>query len=533
MERIKTLIDQLTARLEPVETAVNRAWWDAAVTGDADAYDRLEAARNQVDRLLREPRWFEGLAAAREDPPDDPVLARTIEILYLEILPRRVEPALSERMNRLATEIEREFSTYRPAYQGSRRSANDLDRVLRTESDVVLRREAWEALKAVGPRVAGRLHELVALRNQAARSVGYPDFWHLKVALYEQTPPALTEFLQRLNALTDGAFRVLKEEIDGHLSQRFGVSPEELMPWHYDDQFFQESPDIFGARLDAVYAETDILDAARRTFERAGLPVAHILDRSSLYEAEGKDPHAFATDIDRAGDVRILLNLRANERWMGTALHELGHAVYDDGIERDLPWALRRPAHTLTTEAIAMLFGRLSRNAEWMRQMGVVGTDEAARLADPTARELRATMLVFARWVQVMAGFERGLYGDPDQDLNALWWSLVERFQGIQAPPRPREAADYAAKIHVVVAPVYYHNYLMGECFASQLDLSMRDEVLDGEPMSGGSPGIGAWLTEHVFRPGARLHYDALAEAATGAPVGAESFARQFLEPGV
>ncbi|MGH7589096.1 MAG: M2 family metallopeptidase, partial [Gemmatimonadota bacterium] len=229
------------------------------------------------------------------------------------------------------------------------------------------------------------------------------------------------------------------------------------------------------------------------------------------------------------GDVRILLNLRSNERWMGTTLHELGHAVYDLGIDPALPWDLRRPAHTLVTEAIAMLFGRLSRSPVWMRDLGVVDDGGAARLDGPTAAEARATMQVVVRWILVMAHFERGLYADPEQDLNALWWDLVERFQEIPRPDRPEGAADYAAKIHVVVAPVYYHNYLLGECLASQIDGRLKDEVLDGASSYAGRPEVGAWLGERIFRPGAALHYDDLAAAATGSLVGPEAFAGQFL----
>jgi peptidyl-dipeptidase A len=176
-----------------------------------------------------------------------------------------------------------------------------------------------------------------------------------------------------------------------------------------------------------------------------------------------------------------------------------------------------------------MLFGRLSRNPAWMRDMGVVDDERAARLAGPTAAEIRATMQVVVRWVLVMAHFERGLYADPEQDLNALWWDLVERFQGIPRPARPESAADYAAKIHVVVAPVYYHNYLLGECLASQIDARLRSEAMDGASSYAGLAAVGEWLGERIFRPGAALHYDDLAVAATGSPVGPEEFAGQFL----
>ena len=54
---------------------------------------------------------------------------------------------------------------------------------------------------------------------------------------------------------------------------------------------------------------------------------------------------------------------------MSTSLHEFGHAVYDKYNDRNLPWVLREPAHTFTTEAIAMLFGRFASNAAWIKAM--------------------------------------------------------------------------------------------------------------------------------------------------------------------
>ncbi len=529
MKDARALVERIATGLQPLETGVARAWWDAAVTGDPAAYRRVETCRNRIDRLYAEPGVFDALSRARGSDLADPVLARRVELFYLEALPRQIDPGLSRSINRLAAEAERDFATFRPSYRGRRASPNDLDRVLREDGDETRRREAWEALKTVGPVVAERLRELVALRNRAAERVGFPDFYRMRLALQEQDAEGLDRLLDFLEERSEPAYRQTKRTIDETLSERFGRPAGELEPWHYADQFFQDVPDVFGADLDRVYARVDLTAVAGRFFEGIGLPVAEVLARSSLYEAKGKDPHAFATDIDREGDVRILLNLRSNERWMGTTLHELGHAVYDLGIDPALPWDLRRPAHTLVTEAIAMLFGRLSRSPAWMRDLEVVDDGGAARLDGPIAAEARATMQVVVRWILVMAHFERGLYADPDRDLNALWWDLVERFQEIPRPDRPEGAADYAAKIHVVVAPVYYHNYLLGECLASQIDGRLRDEVLNGAPSYAGRPEVGAWLVERIFRPGAGLHYDDLAAAATGNPVGPEAFARQFL----
>ncbi len=522
-------VQRLLERLEPLEIEVNRAWWDAAVTGrDAD-YRRLESARNAVDDVLREPDTFERLVEAREGDPGDPLLRRSIELLYLEALPRQVDPSLSRRMNALATEIERDFATHRPKFEGHPRTQNDLEEILDTDTDSRRLRAAWEALKSVGPRVEARLRELIGRRNEAAATLGFDDFYQLKLHLEEQEPGEIGAFFDRLDRLTAEPFDAIKAEVDGRLAGRHRIRTDELRPWHYGNPFFQEPPPVFGVELDALYADSDPIVLARRFFDGIGLEVDGILERSSLYEADGKDPHAFATDIDRRGDVRILLNLRPDARWVGTTLHELGHAVYDAGIDADLPWNLRRPAHTLTTEAIAMLFGRLAKSPGWMRDMGVVDGASVERIGVAIAREQRAQMLVFSRWAQVMGRFERALYADPDQDLNALWWDLKRRYQGLAPPDRPDGAADWAAKIHVVVAPVYYHNYLLGECFASQLHARLESEALGEDGSYAGRAEVGRWLTEQVFRSGARMHYDALARAATGSPVVPDAFAAQFV----
>ena len=106
-------------------------------------------------------------------------------------------------------------------------------------------------------------------------------------------------------------------------------------------------------------------------------------------------------------------------------------------------------------------------------------------------------MLVFARWVLVMTNFERSLYADPDSDLDARWWELVERYQLLSAPT-DRSNPDWAAKIHVACAPVYYHCYLYGHLVASQLAATL-ERVCGGLV---GRPAAGVFLRERIFAPG-------------------------------
>ena len=67
----------------------------------------------------------------------------------------------------------------------------------------------------------------------------------------------------------------------------------------------------------AVRARPTSSKLCRDFYAGIGLPIDDVLARSDLYEKTGKSPHAFCTDIDREGDVRVLANIVPNEYWMG------------------------------------------------------------------------------------------------------------------------------------------------------------------------------------------------------------------------
>ena len=69
------------------------------------------------------------------------------------------------------------------------------------------------------------------------------------------------------------------------------------------------------------------------------------------------------------------------------------------------------------------------------------------------------------------------MFENPEQDLDSLWWELVERYQGLKKP-EGRKKPDWAAKIHIALYPVYYQNYMLGELLASQLYYYIKDKVI-------------------------------------------------------
>ncbi|MEI6243204.1 MAG: M2 family metallopeptidase, partial [Chlamydiota bacterium] len=308
------------------------------------------------------------------------------------------------------------------------------------------------------------------------------------------------------------------------LSTRFNVSKESLGPWAWHDPFGQEDP--LAINLNTLVQGKDLVAVAKEFYNKMHLPVESILLRSDLYEREKKSQHAFCIHMDRRGDVRTLDNLRPSLRWMDTILHELGHGVYELGYDPKLPWLLRTPPHMITTEAMALIAGRQAYSPEFYQEFFPSEKDNKfLRLAAFESQKRR--QLIFSRWVFVMTFFEKELYKNPDQDLNALWWGLVEKYQLIRPPKGRENHQDWAAKYHLGLAPVYYYSYLVGEVFASALKETLAAQA--GSSVFW-TPEAGAFLQKNLYFPGNRYRWDELIERVLGAPLSADAWLKEFAE---
>lgn len=503
------LADSAEETLRPLSRARNESWWLANVEANEENARRRADAELAYTEALADRDLFAALEGALEGS-DESGERRRLELLRDAMLRHQIAPSLRERIVELEAAVEMRFSSHRAVVRGEEVDDNAITRILRTSDDSAERREAWEASKTVGAAVADDVRELARLRNEAARSLGHRDWFALSLATDEMDEDKLADTLAAADRVTAEPFARWKAGLDERLAERFGCAVEGLRPWHYADPFFQQLPPDGGVDLDPLFEGRDVVELSRSTFHELGLEVGGILDRSDLYPRPAKCQHAFCIDVDRAGDVRVLANVVPNARWAETMLHELGHGVYDLGFEAELPWTFRR-AHLVTTEATAILFGDLASRRPWLERVLGLEPAEAEGLEARLRASRAAELLVFTRWVLVMNAFERALYRDPEGDLDATWWELVRRYQ-LVTPPDGRRAPDWAAKIHVAVAPVYYHTYLYGSIAASQIADALETET--GGLV--GRPEAGRVLRERLFAPGQSLRWDELVERASG-----------------
>lgn len=507
--------------------------WEAQISGKKEDFERTAAFEKEYNAFVSDKSAFTELKEIKESALVlDPVKQRSLDLLYREYLSKQIDTNLLNQMTELSSQIEQKYNQFRATVDGKKMSDNEVEQTLKTSKDSKKLLKVWTAHKLIGPLVANDIIKLVKMRNQAAKQLGFNNYHAMSLELSGQNPDDVSKLFDELDQLTRPAYKELKAEIDAVLAAQLKITPDQLMPWHYQNRYFQEAPHIYDVDLDVYYKDKNLETLTSEYYKSIGLPIDGMLAASDLYEKPGKNQHAFCTMISKSPrDVRVLCNIKPTSRWMETMLHEYGHAVYFYWLGSDIPWTQQDCAHIFTTEAIAMFFGRLASQPEWMVDMGVIKPEDKEKIAETAKKILRLQMLVFSRWSQVMYRFEKSMYENPDQDLNRLWWQLVGEYQMVKI--EGRDMPDWATKTHIASSPCYYHNYLMGELLASQLYSYINENIVKApkgtEPSFKGNTKVGEYLKKSIFEPANRMYWNDMIEKATGEKLTAKYFTQQFV----
>ena len=510
------------------------ASWNAAISGKPEDFKKSEDIQMKIVKLYADKKSLMKLDSIKVSGMiTDSLLLRQLDVLYRQFLMAKADTAKLNATVRMQSQIEQKYGNFRTEVKGKKLTDNEVEDILKHSKNVNEQKEVWIAQKKIGPLVSNDIIALVKKRNEIAKDLGFKNYHEMSLTLSEEDPKVISELFDELDNLTKGSFTKVKSDIDDYFIKYYGLkSKDELMPWNYQNRFFQEAPKIYEVDLDQFYKDKNLETLATNYYSGIGLPIDDMIKKSDLYPKPGKNQHAFCTDIDNEGDVRVLCNITPNQMWMNTMLHEFGHAVYDKNIDNTLPFILRDPAQTFTTEAIAMMFGRFSSNPQWIRDNIGITEDEKMKIADNCFKTLRMEQLVFSRWAQVMYRFEKSMYANPDQDLNKLWWDLAEKYQLLKHPVG-RNEPDWATKIHIASYPCYYHNYLMGELLASQLYSYIVKNVIKSEDYKfqsfTGKKDVGVYLKDKIFIPGSRYYWNDMIEKATGEKLTPKYYAKQFV----
>lgn len=512
-------LEHFIPKASKLQRQIYKLLWIMETTGSPDAADLKAELDTEYKLLFHDKQDYQNLLEWSKDPSiKDPILKRQLNVLLYEFKKNQIPEDILRHISTKESELSLSYANFRPECDGKFLTENEIREILKKEINPMVRKKIWAASKQIGEHLAPKILEIVRLRNQGAQTLGYDNYFEMQLELQEVDPKWLLQTFETLAERSSKAYEATLGEINTVQSTRFKVAKEELGPWAWSDPFCQEDP-IGVMELDNLVQNLDFIEVSRSFFEKMGFEVHEILKRSDMYEKEGKNQHAFCINIDRNKDIRTLNNVKPTLKWLEVVLHELGHAVYELGFDKTLPWLLKEPPHMLATEAMALICGRQAYRVSSLKEL-LKGKHFQEATLQEAEKGLKRRQLIFSRWVMVMTAFEHELYRNPHQNLNILWWKLVEKFQKIPTPPEREHEFDWAAKYHIGMAPAYYFSYLLGELLAS----SLQDHL----PCQFNTLEAGAYFNERLFRPGNSLSWSHLVEYATGSSLTPDSWLKEF-----
>ncbi len=553
-EEAKVFLDTYNRLYQPLYTIAQEANWKAS-TDVSDEHTGQRIGAEQAQAAFVGSTWAIDKARVLLQHTNelDDLTVRQLRAIWLlasgapGTIPEVVAARVAAEARQGATMDGFVFKWRRPGATAlATLTANQIDDLLQTSTNLPERLAVWNASKESGVALKPGIIELRDLRNRVAREMGFSSFYALQVAHFGMTVAEMRALTDQLVRETRPLYEQLHCWARYKLAERFHQPVPKLIPAHWiGNRWAQEWPGLVeSVDLDPLFKGKQpewIVEQAVNYGESLGLPEfpQSFWKKSDLYQLPAnatrkKNTHASAWDINLMGDVRSLENVEPNFYWFGAAHHEMGHVFYFLSYDRPgIPMVLRDGASPAFHEAMAETLATPTIQLPYMRQVGVVPAnmkfDEIQWLLNSALNQI--VFMPFS--AGVMATWERDFYENnlPASQLNRLWWQYVEQFQGI-APPEPRgeNYCDAATKTHINDNPALYYQYAIAFAIKYQLHMYIAKNLLHQDPRNCnfyGNKAVGEFLLK-LMRPGATRDWRQLIKEATGEELSAKAMLEYY-----
>jgi carboxypeptidase Taq len=286
------------------------------------------------------------------------------------------------------------------------------------------------------------------------------------------------------------------------------------------------------------------VDTQRRLARRALELIGYDFEAGALDDVT----HPFTTTI-APGDVRVTNRYAEGALLSGlfAALHEGGHALYNQGMGDDLFYLrLARGAsygfHESQSRMVENMVGRSGPFwtafqpvlVEFFPRFASASPDSlyrAANVVSPSLIRVEADEVTYNLHVMLRFELETGLIGGSIAvaDLPSLWNEATERYLGIVPP---NDGQGVLQDVHWSTGAFgYFPSYMLGNLYAAQLHATLREDLpdLDERIASGDLRSLVHWLREKIHRLGAIYEPAVLIERITGNPLDPSYFVQYVM----
>ncbi|MEP6975150.1 MAG: M2 family metallopeptidase [Spartobacteria bacterium] len=548
-ERADRFLNLMNASYQALYRVNSEAQWKA-VTDVTPAHDaaseaagKAYAAFNGNPAVISEARE---LLARRTEL--NPLTARELNQVMLNAAEGPMtNPFLVGRRIETETKQASLLNSFQFKLKGKPITANEIDNLLNSSTDLAERKAVWEASKEIGPVLKENLMILRDMRNGVAGEINYPDYYTLQTAAYGMSADEMLkmneQFMQDLRPL----YLQLHTWAKYKLAEKYHQPVPKKIPAHWLNNRWAQNWTgmVEAANLDPYFKDKKpewIAKTAEDFYLGLGFPPlpGSFWVKSDLYPVPKGDPrkkntHASCWHIDLQNDIRSLQSIEPNSEWFFTAHHELGHGHYFASYTRpEVPPLLRLGANPGFHEAVGELISLASSQVPYLQAKGILPADfktdkTAFLLDDALARSV--PFIFFASGT--MTHWEADIYAHQlePEEWNARWWKYVSDFQGVEPPEKRGENwADYATKTHINDAPAYYHNYAFATVLKFQLHDYIARKILHQPPQScnyAGNKEVGTWL-QNILKKGGTEDWRKVLKEATGEELSTRAMVEYF-----
>lgn len=502
------LRDKFCAELEPKVIKANKDCWDFYINSTSENMERYQKSEDAVYDLYKNEDLYKKFQDLEEKGLSDKHLTKQIHDLVKSFDDELNSGDLKKQLREKENAIASKFNAYVPQIDGKDVSKAEISQILQKENDVELRKKAYEANVKAGDVIADDLVEFVKLRNEYAKSKGYKNFFEYNL---KETFDVDADYLQNLlDEVHTNAFEMnqkLQKENKKELAKEYGIAEKDLKQYHYG-LILKNNPakDI----NDALKTKEQVVDICMNAYKNMGYDIDNMPITLDLFPRKNKNTHGFCFDIEAGKDARILANLTNNTNSIDTLCHELGHCVYDIGIDTKLPF-LEKDAHPAVTEAVAMMMGDLQQKEDILK--GLVSDD----VLDRFKQDHKKSEAKFINRSMLIINFEKQMYENPDQNLPKLWHDLRVKYTGANKDEELNN--EWATIPHYLSHPAYYQNYFRATLMKAQMYKSMKKDL--GNLTE--NKDTAKYLDEKLFKYGTSVEESELIKMFTGSELSTDA----------
>jgi peptidyl-dipeptidase A len=393
------------------------------------------------------------------------------------VLPAPTTPGAATELNEIATRLNSTYGKGKGTRKGKPISGSDIEAAMGSSRDPTELKEMWVSWHDnVGKPMRADYQRMVAIANQGAKELGYPDTGAMWRSQYDMAPDEFATLTDKLWAQVKPLYVELHCYTRAKLNQKYGDAVQaKTGPIRADllgNMWAQEWGNIYDVVAppgtgDLGYDVAELLKAkgydhlkmvktGEGFFSSLGFaPLPETFwQRSMFLKPADREVvcHASAWNINNIDDLRIKMCIKVAADDFTTIHHELGHNYYQRAYNKQ-PYLYLNGANDGFHEAVGDTVA-LSITPEYLVQIGLLNRAQVPSADKDIGLLLRQAMdkVAFLPFGLLVDKWRWGVFSGQvsPTEYNKAWTDLRLQYQGI-APPVERTEANFdpGAKYHV------------------------------------------------------------------------------------